>query len=352
MGSPAGAGGSGQGGTVYTPANQPLVDQAWQNTVLPLYNASANGGAGTPAGVNYPIAQNAVTSGLLNPATQAQATAGAGAAGNIGTGALPTVASLTQAGGSNPYYDEAALAAQQGAAIGGQGATNLAAGANQTLSTAYDPQGALFNRTQQQTLDQSNAVNAMSGVASTPYGASVTGNNLSNFDINWQNNQLSRQQTGLASAGSALPIASSLATTSGAAPSSTYNTNISNEQSQIASGLTNATSASTAAALPYNTGATIANNTTSGLTNLTNLGNNQYLLPEQVLNNLQSYLGLGQTASMNSISAGQTGLNELGGALNGVGSLLGGATGTGGGSGGGGAGIAGIGSGVAALAGS
>jgi hypothetical protein len=71
----------------------------------------------------------------------------------------------------------------------------MTAAANAILQTGFDPQNALFNRTQQQVLDQQNAINAMSGVASSPYGAGVTGQTLSNFDINWQNNLLNRQAT-------------------------------------------------------------------------------------------------------------------------------------------------------------
>lgn len=71
----------------------------------------------------------------------------------------------------------------------------LTQAAQTILNAGYDPQNALFNRTQQQVLDQSNALNAMSGVANSPYGAGVTGQNLSNFDINWQNNLLNRMST-------------------------------------------------------------------------------------------------------------------------------------------------------------
>lgn len=66
---------------------------------------------------------------------------------------------------------------------------------NQILQQGFDPQSALFNRTQQQLIDQSNAINAMSGLSASPYGAGVTGQNLSNFDINWQNNLLNRMAT-------------------------------------------------------------------------------------------------------------------------------------------------------------
>lgn len=58
-----------------------------------------------------------------------------------------------------------------------------------------DPQNALFAKQFQQQQDQSNAVNAMSGVASTPYGAALTTQGNQNFDLNWQNQQLQRENT-------------------------------------------------------------------------------------------------------------------------------------------------------------
>jgi hypothetical protein len=60
-----------------------------------------------------------------------------------------------------------------------------------------DPQNALYNRTHQQVLDQSNAVNSMYGLGSSGAGAGLTNQALSNFNIDWQNNQLQRAAQGL-----------------------------------------------------------------------------------------------------------------------------------------------------------
>ena len=65
----------------------------------------------------------------------------------------------------------------------------------QILQTGFDPQGALYNRTAGQVSDQSNAINAMSGVAGTPYGAGVSDMNMRNFNLDWQDRQLGRQST-------------------------------------------------------------------------------------------------------------------------------------------------------------
>ena len=68
---------------------------------------------------------------------------------------------------------------------------------NQIYQTAMDPQNAMFNRGQQQVTDQSNAVNSMYGLGSSPAGAANTAGALSNYDINWQNQQLQRQLQGV-----------------------------------------------------------------------------------------------------------------------------------------------------------
>lgn len=67
---------------------------------------------------------------------------------------------------------------------------------NQTAQTAYDPQQALYAKLQQQNQDQTNAINAQSGVAATPYGAGLGALSNQNFNLDWQNAQLGRQQTG------------------------------------------------------------------------------------------------------------------------------------------------------------
>jgi hypothetical protein len=271
--SPAGSSGTGAGPTanVFTPMNQPQADSSFWSTLQPLIDASAGGGVNTPGGVAYPQAQQVVGQYLTNPALQGQAMAGA----------------------------------QQGAAIGGPAslqmgadANTLSAAAGQVLNQGFDPQSALLGREQNQLLDRSNVVNAMSGVASTPYGASTTGNNLANFNINWDNQRLQRGQSGLASAGAGMGQAGNLAT--------------------------GATSlAASSGGLPYSTGATIASDALSGLGSQTNLGNNQYLLPQQTLQDLESYLHLGQSASNISGQLGQLGLNQQANAMSGFGQLAG-----------------------------
>ena len=67
--------------------------------------------------------------------------------------------------------------------------------------TAFDPQNALYNRTQQQVTDQANAGAASSGLAGSPFGAGLTQQANQNFNIDWQNNQQQRQNAGIAAIG-------------------------------------------------------------------------------------------------------------------------------------------------------
>jgi hypothetical protein len=110
----------------------------------------------------------------------------------------------------NPYAGGAQAGAITGGQLGmqtglgavGQG-QNLYGAGNSVLNTAFDPQQALYNRTLGQVEQQQNVQNANAGVASTPYGAGLTDYNIGNFNIDWQNQQLQRQLSGLQGAGQA-----------------------------------------------------------------------------------------------------------------------------------------------------
>jgi hypothetical protein len=81
--------------------------------------------------------------------------------------------------------------------------TNLAGAGTAALATGMDPQNMLYARTLQQLQDQMNVQNANAGVASTPYGAGLVNQGMSNFNIDWQNAQLQRQLAALQGAGGA-----------------------------------------------------------------------------------------------------------------------------------------------------
>lgn len=95
----------------------------------------------------------------------------------------------------------------QGKNLFGVGQSAMTAGQNllpyatPLLQAGFDPQNALYNRTLQQLQDQTRAAQAARGVATTPYGAGVEGSTLSNFNIDWQNNQLQRMLQGAQGAG-------------------------------------------------------------------------------------------------------------------------------------------------------
>ena len=112
---------------------------------------------------------------------------------------------------NNPYADQYQTGANVGGSmltgagtqaygaggnLYGMGNTEMGA-ANQALTTAFDPQHALYNQYLSNTQNQSAAANAMSGVSNSPYGGGVTGQNLTNFNIGWDQNQLQNQLAGL-----------------------------------------------------------------------------------------------------------------------------------------------------------
>jgi hypothetical protein len=401
MGGAASGSGSGAGSTVFNPVAQPAANAALGNIFQPLADLSANAGAGTPAGINYPMAQSAVYNDIVNSpfANQAiwgsdqaaqnafniaapQAFGGAQALGGAALGGLPFAGQALSQGfdprygaaisgiENNPYYGQALGGAQAAAGMGAQGANAIQGLGGQIggtvdplLSSGFDPRAALFNRTEGRLMDQTNAINAMSGVAGTPYGASVTANALGNFDIDWQNQQLARQAQATGAAGSAANTAGGLygaapglMASSAGLPSGVYTSNIGQiiqalDQrnkagalgaagfgSLLGSGgqglgrandlnLSGIGAQNTYGAAPYNTQAGIGANALTNLTNLTQLGNNQFALPNQEIGNLMQYMGLGQNASQLSGQLGQMGFNQtaqgIGGGLSGINSLFG-----------------------------
>jgi hypothetical protein len=91
-----------------------------------------------------------------------------------------------------------------------QGAQTLQGGANSIMNTAFDPQKQLYDQMFQQNQDMARANNMASGVGTTPYGAGVADQSGQNFNINWQNQQLGRQESGIKSADTAYTDAQTL----------------------------------------------------------------------------------------------------------------------------------------------
>lgn len=254
LGGPSGSGTSstpsGSTAQAYQPQFQPVLDQTFWNNI----NSFAQ-----PAAQQYTAGQNVVT---------------------------------------NPYQDQSLQGAQTVAGLGtpyGQGLVGqgqqLAGYGQQTLNTAFDPQQGLYNQQSIQNLNNQNAINAMSGVAGTPYAAGITGQSQQNFNTNWLNQQLGRQATGLQAGGNALTQGAQLGTT----------------------GLNTIGSASNAPYANYNT---LQNNNLAALSS--SLG-----ISQQTLQDILPYLGLGQAASSISGQLGQQGVNQLTSGLSGIGAGLG-----------------------------
>jgi hypothetical protein len=328
--------------------------------------------------------------------------------GTAGLAGIPYGGQILNQSFNNPYLSQALGGAQTGAQYGQAGAQAAAGAAPQVsgyaqqvagaapqlfgagssiLNTAFDPQSALFNQQTNLVGQQAAAGNALSGVGQTPYGQSLANQAQSQFDINWQNNLLNREATGISGANtafqggagldqtaagldaSALGLssgASNLAATSAGLPSGVYAGNIGLENQGLGaynsnlqqggaigntvSGLENAglsqyqalnsnpLSVSTTGAqdassvlsglntfggMPYSTQSTGTSNALSDLTNTAQLGDLQYYLPQMLMGDLNSYLGLGQNASSISGQLGALGLSEQQNAFSGLGSGLG-----------------------------
>jgi len=161
----------------------------------------AGGGAGTvPAGGAKTYQPTGSAS--VDQAWQALMQQMGGATGNLASTANPALMqSFQNAMGINyqPYQQAANAAGQQYAGLSnaalGTGQQQQQAG-QQILNTSMDPQSALYNQTLGQTMDTENAQQAMRGLGNSPVGAAEAGQVASNFNIDWQNQQLQRQIAG------------------------------------------------------------------------------------------------------------------------------------------------------------
>jgi hypothetical protein len=249
-----------------------------------------------------------------------------------------------------------------------RGIAPLQAGAQQLMQTGYDPRQQLYQRGMQQNREQSNAANAMYGLGSSPYGAGLAQQNMRNFDIDWQNQQLARQATALQGAGGAYGQAGGLGAQAGNLFTGAGNlyqgagnlyTGAGNlfgnainqmgmapqiaERNLALGGAASGLAASSAAlpsgslqgaqnllpglmqsaAQPYTTSVGQSQNALNALQQGTNQGIQQYQLPQNILNDLQSYLQLGQSASGVSGQLGQLGNQQQQQQLGNIGGLAG-----------------------------
>jgi hypothetical protein len=176
---------TGGGNSYYTPTGLGQADTQWQGIQNQNYNTWLDNNLGQYG--TQSLNQGLNANNQYAPAYQQAANAAGAQYGALG-------GQLNNAAGLN-------FGAQQGLLNAGQ----------QVYQTALDPQSALYNRTVQQLQDQTGATNSMYGLGSSAAGAGVANQALSNFNIDWQNQQLQRQLSGLQGYGQAAGEAGQLA---------------------------------------------------------------------------------------------------------------------------------------------
>lgn len=162
---------SGGGPSYYTPTGLGTADTDWQNLLSNIYtNFTGNN-----------LGQYGLQSlyGGLN-ANTAYGGAYQAAANQAGIG-------YTNAGNALTSLGNLDLMTQG----------NLLNAGQNVFQMGLDPQNALYDRTLNNVQQQVNANNSMYGLGSSAAGAGVANQALSNFNIDWQNNQLSRALQGL-----------------------------------------------------------------------------------------------------------------------------------------------------------
>jgi hypothetical protein len=233
--------------------------QTYSPTGMGQADPSALGGIANLSGYN--------TWGQLYPQVQ-----------GIGQAMIGDPSAMTFLAGAGP----ASMMGQAGA-LGafGQG-QNLYTMGGQVAQTAFDPQSALYGRTAQQVQDQTRAGLEARGMDMTPYGAGVEGQAMSNFNIDWQNNQLARQLQGLQGAGQAIGQGAGL---QAGAPGQFL----------------------TAAGMPWTTGQQIGGQNLGTLGTMAGFGAQGAQIPQQQIQDYLSYLGWG-TGDLSSINQANLGL--------------------------------------------
>lgn len=248
-------------------------------------------GGGTPAS-NVPMPST------YNYASTPGADQGAygGTAGlgnyNIAAGLIPQYQQIAQQSVNNPYaggYQQNANATGQQGINSGQQLAGTALSqlpnVQALMSLGFDPQNALYSRAQNQNQQQNLAMLGNSGVASTPYGQGVAGQQNNNFNIDWQQQALQRAIAGQQGA-------SSLLGSIGGA------TNTGLNQMQQGS------------SLPYSTFQGINANSLNTLGQTGAFGGSAAAIPQQQIQDYLAYLSgsTGQQGANN--QTGQLGLNQ------------------------------------------
>lgn len=254
-----------------------------------LMNLFSNDGPPAPAPVWHPPGMDAAAGNITSQIGQ-------NVGNNVPAQLMPQYQSTVSGLNNNPF----AALFQGGAGTGsnmGFNAANLASGGGDYLTQlahaignqSFDPQNALYGRTQQQLQEQTRASNEARGINNTPYGAGVENKAMGDFNIDWQNNILQRMIGGGTTAGNLMNSGVNLA---GMAPGMAYQ----------------------AGQMPYQAFNTMGQNKLGNLDALAKAGINAQAIPNQAIQQWLSYIGAGNTANQvsnqNAQVAGQN--NQLG----------------------------------------
>jgi len=229
---------------------------------------------------------------------------------------IPEASAITRGIIDNPGAPGWLSGAQYAGGMAQQGANNAfnaggglySLGAN-VAGTAFDPQNALYARTVQQLQDQTRAGQAARGIQTTPYGAGLEDQQMRNFNIDWQNQQLQRQLQGLSGVGSAFGQANQMQ---------------SQAPGQYLQG----------SAMPYQVGQQIGQNQLGALSTLGGFGQQASQIPQQQIQDYYNYLGWGNQANQgantannqlfqNQLRQSELGWNQQAGMFGGLGRLAG-----------------------------
>ena len=211
---------------------------------------------------------------------------------------IPTAQGLTNNIVNNPYgtgyqnaantaagtYGAAGTAANSGASMMQQLADQAAKGAQGT-NLSWGTDSSIYGTEYQKMLDQTNAMNSMYGVGTSPYGAGLANEAGINFNVDWINNELQRAQTAAGTFGALEGDALS--------------------GYQGAQGLwgQGAQDQLTAGQLPYQTANAISGAGLGAEADMSALYSAFMQPGENQLSNLSNYLSLGQNATKNAQNA-------------------------------------------------
>jgi hypothetical protein len=289
LGSSGGGGGGGGGGTGYIPTAQPAADQYYQNAM-----AGQQGNMAAVQGVAPGAYQQSLQQ--QNAINYAPYQAAANQAGQI-----YGQQSAQEMANAGKFGQQAQQSGTQAAALYGAG--------NQMYQAGFDPQNTLRAQNQQILSDQINAGQAQRGLGNSPVGGSEYNQGMQNFDTQWTNNQLSREQAGIAGMAQANQAGGAQSTLQGTAL---------NSQTQA---LGNAGGAMMQSGqIPLNAQMFVAGQPAANASSYANeMGalNNMYANQGQTAG---AYMGIGQAGQQVAFNQGQQNYQnqqaQLGGALN------------------------------------